>query len=145
MFTAVVDLAVPRANFGVVQALASRYTTFSMFLWISNIVFLWLLIQNQDETAQGPRPGWLQKDWLEIYLKTLVTVLILGSLANTYSFWHVHRRLVAAQDQLMAQLKTGDRNYANDKLRFLYPFPERMQNRLDTLKRDHLAMFRDSP
>jgi len=129
--------AVARSSeFGYTQALASRYTTITMLLWISNLVFLRLSMEAATDSTPGLAKPTAQN--LRRCYNVVVTVLLLGTLANVYSFYHFHRRLGECRDRLIA----GETDYT--KLTFMFPYPERFQERLDLLKKDHLSIYRDT-
>ena len=129
---------VGRVGFGAEQAMSHRYVTFSNLLWYSNFIFFYLWLK--DYLGSG---GYQRRRRISLVI-CLVLVLSVLFLIGRTSYRVGHRALKSNHDRLLParhELLRGD----NDELlRRLYIDPDFVREGIETLKRHHLSVFRES-
>lgn len=126
-----------RVQLGSIQAISSRYVTFSNLLWISNIFFLYVLIKSDNLRlrAQHKSNRWKRQMLFSIYF--LVIFLIgANSAFKALKFAYQYSYLQSARAALVTSKE-------NSYLKRLYYSERVVRERSEILKKFNLSLFRD--
>ena len=143
---------VGRLGFGTDQALASRYSTMVVPLWVSLVVFL-ILLRTGGDRAPNADPAQKQRrerpappgcrpiaGWL---LLTAVIMLVLGSVCATDGAKVLSRIQTSGRNCLLNVAANPASETDYQRLRFVYPRPADVMERYPILVKHRLSVFRD--
>lgn len=116
--------ALGRLDFGLLQALASRYATPALVLWISLIILLWSLLANSLWSLLIPASATI----------SLALMVATGGFAKTKA-WEIRFARDGAATAALAQVR--------DDVAFkeAFPFPNFVAERIEVLKTNKLGVF----
>jgi len=123
-----------RLALGLVQASASRYATFSYFLWLADLVFLALSLGHLYSRASRPEALAYVGAFLMVAITTAAAVASWRGLDGCH--WWYDR--LAPERPALVQLRGDDESLAN-----LYPDANLLRQRGLVLKELRLSVFRD--
>ncbi len=127
-----------RSGMGYAQATSHRYITISNFLWICNVILLYLLMNIKTENYRT-RPVILKRYAISLVITIIVTLAILNSADTTRYYRYYHQWLTPAQSKLLWPNWT-----TNDQLLTrLYPDIATVKTGRNVLKKYKLSVFRD--
>lgn len=125
-----------RVGFGSAQAMSGRYVPFSLLIWVSNFVFLFIMAEQVRARARRP-PAWV----LSLGgIGVLCLILVFGIGRTSYRVGHrvfksYHSRMTPARAEL---LRGKDENL----LLHLYSDVDYVRQGADILKKHGLSVFR---
>jgi len=127
-----------RAYFGSIQAISSRYVTFSNLLWISDIFFLYILMKYKRFPAKSIQNNSQRERKMAFSFLLVITFLIgFNSALRILKFPKQYSYLQPAREALL----TGtDNNY----LKRLYYSDKVVKERSEILKELNLSVFREN-
>lgn len=123
-----------RVGFGSIQALSSRYVSFSSLIWVSNIVLMFLLIQVLSK-GKITHPAIHLKKILSFSLYLILFLSFTSSYAGSIQLKYKYAALVNAQEKLSRQ--TYDKS-----LFLIYKDQKILLERIELLKKHHLSVFK---
>lgn len=123
-----------RVGFGTIQALSSRYVSFSSLIWISNIVLMYLLFLKLSKGKLTP-PAIHIKKIVSFGLYLILFLSFTSSFAGLIQLKYRHASLMSAQKKLSSQ--TYDQS-----LFLIYSDQKILLERIDLLKKHHLSVFK---
>jgi len=135
---------VGRMGFGDIQAMSSRYVSFSNLFWITILIFLYILIKENSITLHQKRK-WPCRQRFKFILLTIAGMIIFlviqSSLHSTLLFRERKDWLIPARSELYS-LKN------EELLNRIYPHilsidRKEFRHRLEFLKRQKLSVFKD--
>ncbi len=118
-----------RAGGGPVQALSTRYGTFSLMFWASLISTTWRIMPGPGPHSRLARRGTALAATLLILLSYLAWFRVAGP---SYA-------RAAAADMVSAELRAGHFDPAHVSL--VYPRPHEIRDEIEFLRRHHLSIF----
>jgi hypothetical protein len=130
--------AMGRGALGSDQALSSRYLTIANLFWISNVVFLYLLVNSKKPRVNTHRENRLRKYAL-VSISVIVVLIALSSAHRTVSAINNYEYLLAGRNELLS-VKEEE---LYEPLRPLYPSADIVKERVTILKRYGLSLFRN--
>ncbi|UCC38300.1 MAG: hypothetical protein JSV96_10675 [Candidatus Aminicenantes bacterium] len=136
-FSCAILTGIGRIGFGSSHAVSYRYVTFSLLIWVSNFIFLFLLLYEIRTQPKNRTILRIQKFTLIIFIFLLVFLIGRTSYRIGYRVLKSHhKRLLPARSELLF-----DKN--EDMLRQLYIDTENIKNGIKILKKHDLSVFRE--
>jgi hypothetical protein len=143
---------VGRLGYGSDQAMASRYCTMVIPLWVSLIVFLILLVKGggnaADAGSPGPKPGQrpLPQSCQRVAqwsLRVAIILLVLGSVFAIAGARGLSQQQASGRACLLYLAANPRADIDDDGLSALYPRPKVIVERYPVLVKYRLSVFRD--
>ncbi|HIJ64451.1 MAG TPA: hypothetical protein HPP77_00765 [Candidatus Hydrogenedentes bacterium] len=125
---------VPR--FGPLQATSSRYTSFSVWLWISVVILFALALAHEKEASSGTEKTGSQSI---LHLAPIVVIAAFFLISSACSYWYFIQKepiLARARAELFTLEDEG-------LIRRLHPSPELVREYVPMLREHSLSVFRE--
>lgn len=131
-------IALARTNLGILQALASRYTTFSLLAWFSNITMLSLLLFKTKTFKNLENRQFFQKTILA-GLVTIIVLVLVSSILGILELKKIYKILARYQRELVESqnLQTSSLPYHH-----IYPDKEILKERVILLRKYKLSIYK---